>query len=113
MYFPEDIWKYIKSFKFHNIKTQGKHLKNDIYIKLYNLTLKLMPPLLIPRIGCRIVYSSAKDSLRFIKFMYLRPMRLDIKTRKYINNFYIRETQILDLNKSYDEYKLEYLKNKF
>ena len=36
MWFCEDIWNYIKGFIFHNIKKQGKHLKNDPYIQLYN-----------------------------------------------------------------------------
>ena len=36
-YIIEDVWKKIKDFLFHNIKTQGKHLKNDIHIKHFNL----------------------------------------------------------------------------
>lgn len=113
MYIPNDLWKIIKSFLFHNIKTQGKHLKNDPYIKLYNLTLKFMPPLIIPRRGPRIIYSSAKDNIRFIKFIYLRPMRYNFNTNKYINNFVIKEYQILSDKLSENDYYEQYYSNAY
>jgi hypothetical protein len=111
MYFPDDLWLLIKSFKFHNIKTQGKHLKPDLYIKLYNFTLKLMPPLIFPRLGPKIIYSSAKNKDRFVKFIYLRPMKFDMKTKKYFNNFVIRETQVLDVNLLHADYSEQYYSN--
>jgi hypothetical protein len=42
MYIPNDIWLIVTSFLFHNIKTQGKHLKKDPYIKLYNLYINMI-----------------------------------------------------------------------
>lgn len=113
MFIPGDLWNIIKSFMFHNIKTQGKHLKNDPYIKLYNLTLRLMPPLIIPRSGPRIIYSSVTANTRFIKFIYLRPMKYNFDTNKYINNFVIKEYQILSDNLSEQDYYEQYYSNAY
>lgn len=41
-YFPDDIWKIIEDFLIHNIKTQGKHLSNDKYVKQYNIVMEEM-----------------------------------------------------------------------
>jgi hypothetical protein len=122
MYLPNDLWLIVKSYMFHDIKTQGKHLKNDPYIKLYNITLKLMPPLIIPRSGPRIIYSSATNTqrvlidnqrlstkkIRFVKFVYLRPMKYDFNKQKYIHNFVIREYQMLTDNWSEHDYYEQY-----
>lgn len=72
MYFYDEIWLYIKEFMFHNIKKQGRHLKNDIYIKKYNNVIKNIPKPIIPLLGPKIVYSSSlKDKgRRFIKYCY-------------------------------------------
>lgn len=86
---------------FHDIKTQGKHLKNDIFIKLYNYILKHLCPLIIPNIGPRIIYDGSNKKYRFVKFIYLRPMKYDIFRNVYVNNFKIIVTQILKEN--YDE----------
>lgn len=101
MYIPKDLWNIIKSYMFHNIKTQGKHLKDDIYVKLYNYCLKQMCPLIIPNLGPRIIYDGSNKNYRFIKFIYLRPMKYDIFTNTYKNNFKIVVTQLLKEN--YDE----------
>ena len=45
MFIVEDVWELIKEYLFHNIKKQGKHLKDDIYIKNYNSILKTLPKL--------------------------------------------------------------------
>jgi len=108
MYLPNDIWLIVKSFMFHDIKTQGKHLKNDMYIKLYNFVIKLMPPLIIPRSGPRILYSSCTKNIRFVKFLYLRPIKYNSSKNKYIHNILIRETQILKDNYSEQDYYEQY-----
>lgn len=113
MYFPNDVWLIITSFMFHNIKTQGKHLKNDPYIKLYNYIIKLMPPLIIPRIGPRIIYSSATKTIRFIKFIYLRPLKYDFNKKKYIHNYVIKEYQVLSDNYSEHDYYEQYYTNAY
>ena len=127
MYLPNDIWLIVKSFMFHDIKTQGKHLKNDLYIKLYNFIIKLMPPLIIPRSGPRILYSSCTNTqgvlidnqrlstknIRFVKFLYLRPIKYNSNKKKYIHNILIRETQILKDNYSEQDYYEQYYTNAY
>ena len=70
MYIINDIWKLIKEYLFHNIKKQGKHLKNDQYIKKYNLILTDLPKLHIPGNGPRIIYNSLNKDWRIVKFLY-------------------------------------------
>ena len=70
MFIVEDVWELIKEYLFHNIKKQGKHLKDDIYIKNYNSILKTLPKMYIPRTGPRIVYNSFKREFRLVKFLY-------------------------------------------
>ena len=72
MYFPDDLWFIIKDNLFHNIKKHGKHLKNKPEIKKFNNVIKSIPIKIIPRLGPRIVYSSAKNEpgRRFIKYIY-------------------------------------------
>ena len=73
VYLLDDIWNYIKEFIFHNIKTQGKHLKNDKNIKKYNEIIKKIPLLITESDSVRILYNSKKNTkkLRFIKFVYV------------------------------------------
>ena len=71
MYIINDIWLLIKDFLFHNIKKHGKHLKDDINIKIYNSILKTLPKMYMPRTGPRIVYNSFfKTNFRIVKFLY-------------------------------------------
>ncbi len=68
-----DIWLLIKEYLFHNIKKQGKHLKDDVEIKKYNKVLKKLPKLTIPRYGPRIIYSDIRENNRLVKFIYYLP----------------------------------------
>ena len=70
MFIVEDVWELIKEYLFHDIKKQGKHLKDDVYIKNYNSILKTLPKMYIPRTGPRIVYNSYKREFRIVKFLY-------------------------------------------
>jgi|TARA_B110000438_G_C15782942_1_gene637069 hypothetical protein len=70
MYIINDVWEQIKEYLFHNIKKQGKHLKNDKYIQNYNNTLKFLPKLKIPGTGPRVIYNPAKKDWRIVKFLY-------------------------------------------
>ena len=69
-YIIEDVWKKIKDFLFHNIKTQGKHLKNDIHIKHFNLLITKLPKLYVPVNGPRIIYNSCTNNFRIARFLY-------------------------------------------
>lgn len=70
MYFPDDIWREIQLFMFHNIKKHGKHLKNIKYNQNYNKVMKNIPPPYIPLTGPRIVYTNKHKHYRFVKFIY-------------------------------------------
>ena len=83
MFIIEDIWKHIKSYMFHDIKIHGKHLKNDPYIIKYNDIMKNIPRPSIPLNGPRIVFSSHKKNIRYVKFLY------------HINYFYTRREMLI------------------
>jgi hypothetical protein len=97
MFFPEDIWEIIKDFIIHKIK-YGKHLKDDVYIKKFNKTIKNLPKRQIPRFGPRIMYIPKKNTY---KNLYL------IK----IKNKYIRIIITSPLPKDYKEHFDYYDKN--
>ena len=99
MYFPNDIWREITSFLFHNIKKHGKHLKNNIYNKNYNNVMLKIPKPTIPLTGPRIVYSSCKKNLRFVRYLYYCKF-LDKKFHGTII-----ETQLLPEDYDYDNNK--------
>jgi len=71
MFIPDDVWNYIKTFLFHDIKIHGKHLKNDKYVKKYNNVVKIFPFLIKKYNGPRIIYNSAKKGTRIVKFVYV------------------------------------------
>ena len=60
MFFIREIWMNIKEYLFHNIKKQGKHLKQDEDIIKYNITMKEIPYPIVSRTGPRIIYTSSK-----------------------------------------------------
>ena len=95
MYFYDEIWLYIKEFIFHNINKQGKHLKNDIYIKRFNNIIKNIPKPIIPLLGPQIIYSSCgKDKgRRFIKYCYHLHTQLNVTTN--IFDLFIRPRNYL------------------
>tara|TARA_B100001093_G_C26516665_1_gene879918 strand:- start:394 stop:774 length:381 start_codon:yes stop_codon:yes gene_type:complete len=69
-YIIEDVWKKIKDFLFHNIKTQGKHLKNDIHIKHFNLVITKLPKLYVPGNGPRIIHINWIKGFKILRFLY-------------------------------------------
>ena len=70
MHIVNDVWIYIKTFLFHNIKTQGKHLKNDLNIKNYNQTIKIFNNILKETSNPRIIMGSLRYNSRIVKFIY-------------------------------------------
>mgnify|MGYP006441510241 CR=1 FL=1 len=73
MYLPDDLWNLIKQYLFHNIKIHGKHLKKNPYIVSYNNVMNDIPKPIIPKNGPKIMYSSKKNTLQFVKFIYYVP----------------------------------------
>ena len=67
---PMDLWRELKKYLVHNIKTQAKHMKNEKSIINFNDTLRQVPRIKPPRNGPRIVYNSAKKAYRTAKYIY-------------------------------------------
>ena len=65
-----ELWREIKTYLFHNIKTQGKHFKKDKYISYFNSVLLQLPRIHQPHLGPRILYSN----LIYAKFIYCVPI---------------------------------------
>ena len=78
---PLDIWRELKTYLVHNIKTQAKHMKNKKSIINFNDTLRQLPRIRPPSSGPKIVYNSAKKSYRMAKYIYhiqaFKPGRFD------------------------------------
>jgi len=68
---PMDIWREIKTYLVHNIKTQAKHMKNEKSIINFNDTLRQVPRIRPPPSGPRIIYNTIyTNNSRFLKFLY-------------------------------------------
>ena len=94
IYIPDELWKIIKLFIFHNIK-YGKHLKKDKYIILYNNIITNLPKRQIPTLGPRIIFSPINSN--FINYKYIYFIQLK-KNKKY----FIYETLKLPENYQFD-----------
>ena len=71
MYIIDDVWSYIKTFIFHNIKKHGKHLKTNKNVYNYNKVVKSIPTIMCPHSGPKIIYCSKKRIPRgAVKFLY-------------------------------------------
>ena len=99
MFFIREIWMNIKEYLFHNIKKQGKHLKQDKDIIKYNITMKEIPYPIVSRTGPRIIYTSSKKSVRFIKFVYHIKYK---KINKTIIEYMVLPDNYTKYNKIYD-----------
>ena len=106
---PEELWREIKLCLFHNIKIHGKHLKDDIYIKKFNLVMDSMPRKYMPRLGPRIVYGSVTKPFRYVKFIYKVCAPILIKRNIPIYKLIIELMPMGNLNQ--EEIKREYHKN--
>ena len=67
---PLDIWRELKTYLVHDIKTQGIHLKKNKDVINFNNVLYNLPRMEIPRSGGRIVYSSVQKKFPTIKYLY-------------------------------------------
>lgn len=67
---PLDIWRELKTYLVHNIKTQAKHMKNEKSIINFNDALRQLPRILPPPSGPRIIYNSATKPYRIAKYIY-------------------------------------------
>ena len=54
---PLDIWREIKTYIVHNIKTQGKHLKKEKSVINFNKSLNDLPTFTPPNNGPQIVFN--------------------------------------------------------
>tara|TARA_X000000950_G_C13687976_1_gene566798 strand:- start:366 stop:746 length:381 start_codon:yes stop_codon:yes gene_type:complete len=100
-YFPDDIWNIIKDYLIHNITKHGKHLKNDIWINIYNQCLTTIFPIIIPRYGSRVVYYQ-NGSKRFVKFIYKFPRKYDD-----IHSFFYKCISIIEIQLLPEDYDNE------
>ena len=80
IYLPDELWKIIKLFIFHNIK-YGKHLKKDKFIIQYNNIIKTLPKKCIPTFGPRIIFSPVNTIIRTYKYIYYIPLK---NNKKYL-----------------------------
>ena len=106
---PEELWREIKLCLFHNIKIHGKHLKDDIYTKKFNLVINSMPGKDMPRLGPRILYGSVTKPFRYVKFIYKVCAPIYIKRNIPIYKLLIEWMPMRDLNQ--EEIKREYYKD--
>ena len=67
---PLDIWREIKTYIVHNIKTQGKHLKKEKSVINFNKSLQDLPTFGPPTSGPQIVFNSATKPMRVARYLY-------------------------------------------
>ena len=67
---PVDIWRELKTYLIHNIKTQGKHLKKNKDIINFNNVLFDLPRFKPPRNGPWIIYNSNEKPFKITKYLY-------------------------------------------
>ena len=67
---PIDIWRELKTYLIHNIKTQGKHLKKNKNIINFNNVLFDLPRFKPPRNGPWIIYNSNEKPFKITKYLY-------------------------------------------
>jgi hypothetical protein len=108
MWIIEDIWREIKSFLFHNIKIQGKHLKNDTFIKKFNQVVKSMPSKYMPTCGPRIIYQSTLKPYRCARFLYRVQAPCTLSKRRYSLKYKLVIEHMLIGNLSKDNIREEY-----
>lgn len=116
----EDVWREIKTYLFHNIKTHGKHLKNDKFIKKFNTIVTCIPRKYACKVGPTyfIYYSRSVNKgelFRFIKFLYKVPAPRFIKKKipMYKLLIEIMENKDMTNEKINEEYFKEIKPDKF
>ena len=107
MYLPTDIWCYLKEFMFHNIKKHGKHLKKDKNIENYNSSIKIFKTILKPNQTPKIIYSSTKNKLKYVKFIYIL-QHLNIRRLVTIKRLFTEDpNKLINKGSFIDEYYSE------
>jgi len=94
-----ELWREIKSYLFHDIKTQGRHLKNEPFIKKYNTVIQSIPKKYTEsgNTFIKIVYNSATNNFRIIKFIYKTPTPQSIKTKNDQYHLVIEMTPFIQM----------------
>ena len=112
MFFINEIWMKIKEYIFHDIKKQGKHLKNDKNIIKYNSVMYSIPKPVVSMTGPRIIYTSSRKKTRFIKMIY--HIRYNKKNKTIIEYMvlpdnYVKYNAIYDVGfRNYYYYQYKY-----
>ncbi len=104
MFFPEDMWREIKSFIFHDIKVHGRHLKNDREVKNFNKVAKSIPGKYQPNIGPIIVYGLPRRNFRTVKFIYYVPAPKSIERNSNKYKLIIEHMHLAHLKRSDTHY---------
>ena len=68
---PDEMVREISNCLFHNIKIHGKHLQKTSEVVNFNSVMTHIPGLLFPYVGPRIIYSSRRKSIKYVKFVYV------------------------------------------
>ena len=78
---PLDIWRELKKYLIHDIKTQGRHFKKNKDIINYNAVMREVPRIYAMAGGPKILYQNDNRRIedRCKKFLYCRIMPSDIK----------------------------------
>ena len=94
-----ELWREIKTYLFHDIKTQGRHLKNKPFIKTYNNVIESIPKKYTEKGNTfiKIVYNSATKNFRIVKFIYKIPTPQSIKTNNDQYNLVIEITPLIQI----------------
>ena len=105
MYFPDGVWREIKTYLIHNIATQGKHFnfEKNPYISQYNKVVYNLPRLTTTLCGPRIVYDSKRRMVTFLYYiMHKKIKKLIIQRQMLPKDF--REHKVLYKKIINDEY---------
>tara|TARA_B100001063_G_C16777756_1_gene567169 strand:- start:3462 stop:3821 length:360 start_codon:yes stop_codon:yes gene_type:complete len=111
MYLINDVWVYIKTFLFHNIKIHGKHLKNDIHVKNYNNSVKVFNTIIKkPFLGPKIIHLKERRNYKLFKFIYeikyknIRKLIIEYKNVRMTSSPCGRWKEVLskDIQNAYD-----------
>ena len=85
---PDELVREISNCLFHNIKVHGRHLQNTPDVVNFNSVMIHIPRLLFPYVGPRIIYSSKRRGLRYVKFVYVLYHK---KVRRLIIEFFLQK----------------------
>lgn len=100
MYIVEDVWREIKTFLFHDILSQGKHLKDDAFVRQFNnvvLEIPRLDKIHFPQFFC----NPAAESFRTMTCVYALKGSADpLTSSPRSKHLLVTECRSLDVNAS-------------